>query len=93
MMSEIMIIKDNQKELKLQRELAYRRSLEKDEWVNDFISSIENFIDSMPFELSKTHVSDNAAFLRMKELKEWEDTNANPIRRHHLYYLSYFLIR
>lgn len=44
---------NHKRELELQRELAYRSTLEEDEWVNIFFDSIEKSIHPTPSELLK----------------------------------------
>lgn len=61
---------DKKAKLTLQRQMAYQRCLEDDEWVDVFFQSIKGFIDLTLLELLKQHITDSAKHLMSEEFKE-----------------------
>jgi hypothetical protein len=69
-MNETIEAKDQDQELRLQRELAYRRSLETDEWALTFFSEIQQDLD--PSDSLRRHIFETAADLQAELTKECE---------------------
>lgn len=62
---------DNQKELHLQRELAYRRSLQGDQWAETFFQEIQISNELTPLSALQKHITDSAEHLQDDLLKKW----------------------
>jgi hypothetical protein len=60
--------KNQNQELRLQRELACRRSLETDDWALTFFSAIQKDLD--PSDSLRRHIFDTTAELHAKQTKE-----------------------
>ncbi len=68
-MNQTIEVNDKDQELCLQRELAYRRSMQFDDWALIFYSEIVQDFDSS--DILRRHIAENAADLQTKILKEW----------------------